>query len=143
MIRSNIRKLVRELLVANVLALYAICGLNYVTPLFVLPFVLRVLKPNAYGLIIWAQSLMGYAVLLTDFGVNLTAARDISVARNDPHKLAVVYWSTTTAKLILLAVGMACVAVIVVCVSAFRRNWPVRLSTTAMVRTLKPPPGGG
>jgi len=132
LIGSYIRRLVREPLVRNVLALYVIRGLNYVTPLFVLPFVLRVLKPNAYGLIIWAQSLMGYAVLLTDFGFNLTAARDISVARNDPHKLAVVYWSTTTAKLILFAVGMACMAVIVFCVPAFRRNWDVFAASSAL-----------
>ncbi len=50
----------------NALSLYAVQGLNFLLPLIILPYLLRVLSPRGYGSIVFAQALMGYAVLFTD-----------------------------------------------------------------------------
>jgi PST family polysaccharide transporter len=109
----------------NALSLYAVQGLNFLMPLIVLPYLLRVLSPDGYGSIVFAQSLMGYAVILTDFGFNLTAARDISVARHDPQQVAKVYWTTMAAKALLLLLGLTVICAVIVADANFRRDWRV------------------
>lgn len=112
-------------LARNALSLYAVQGLNFLMPLIVLPYLLRVLSPEGYGSIVFAQALMGYAVILTDFGFNLTAARDISVARHDPRQVAKVYWTTMAAKALLLVLGLVVICAVVAVDADFRRNWQV------------------
>jgi polysaccharide transporter, PST family len=109
----------------NALSLYAVQGLNFAMPLVVLPYLLRVLSPDGYGSIAFAQSLMGYAIILTDFGFNLTAARDISVVRHDPQEAAKVYWTTMAAKACLLLLSMVVISSTVLAVPAFRKEWEV------------------
>jgi hypothetical protein len=95
---AALSRMMRSQLAHNALSLYAVQGLNFLMPLIVLPYLLRVLSPEGYGSIVFAQALLGYAAVFTDFGFNLTAARDISVARNDPQRIAAVYWTTMAAK---------------------------------------------
>ncbi len=118
-------KFFRGQLVGNALSLYAVQGLNYLMPLLMLPFLLRVLSPQGYGSIMFAQSLVGYAGIFTDFGFNLTAARDISVARNDSQLVAKVYWTTMAAKAFLLLISGLVVGIVVLATPTFRENWPI------------------
>ena len=74
-------RVIRSRLGGNISALYAVQGLNYVLPLLMLPYLLRVLGPQSYGIIIFTQSLARYAVIVTDFGFTLTATRAISISR--------------------------------------------------------------
>jgi len=118
-------RLFRSRLAGNVLSLYAVQGLNTLMPLITLPFLLRALHPAGYGSIMFAQSLMGYALLVIEFGFNFTAAREISVARDKPDVVARVYWTTLAAKSLLLLACVSVIAVIVAVVPDFRRDWPV------------------
>ena len=118
-------RLFRSRFAGNVLSLYAVQGLNTLMPLVTLPFLLRALHPAGYGAIMFAQSLMGYALLFIEFGFNFTAAREISVARDRPDEVARIYWTTLAAKTLLLAASALVIAAIVAVVPSFRRAWPV------------------
>jgi len=130
---SKARRFLRNPLVGNVLALYAIQGLNYLLPLALLPYLLRVLGAQSYGALVLSQALMGYAVVLTDFGFNFTAARDVSIARGDPKAVAQIYWTTVAAKGLLLAVAMLVLIVVVLAVPSFRIQWPIFMASSLMV----------
>lgn len=120
-----IRRAFRSRLGGNILSLYALQGLNYLLPLLVLPYLLRVLGPKTYGTIAFAQSFMGYAVLLTDFGFNLSATRDISLARNDAGEVARIFWSTMAAKGVLLGTSVLVMVPLVASIPALRDAWQV------------------
>ncbi|MDR3416931.1 MAG: flippase [Nevskia sp.] len=120
-----VSRILRGQLVGNALSLYAVQGLNYLMPLLMLPFLLRVLSASGYGSIMFAQSLLGYAGIVTDFGFNLTAARDISVARDDPERVARVYWTTMAAKSLLFLVSGLVVGMVVFLTPGFRADWPI------------------
>jgi O-antigen/teichoic acid export membrane protein len=122
MLAASIAQLLRRQLVSNALSLYAVQGLNYLVPLLLLPYLLRTLGPNAFGVIVLAQALMGYAIIATEFGFNFTAARDVSVARRDPDRVARVYWTTMAAKSLLLVVSLIVVLVVVVATPALRSH---------------------
>ena len=127
-ISGRVRRVLRHELVHNAFSLYAIQGLNYLMPLILLPYLLRKLGPHSYGSIVLAQSLMGYAMTVTDFGFNFTSARDISVARADSNAVSRIFWTVIAAKMLLLAISAVVIAAIVICTPMFRHEWPTFLA---------------
>lgn len=120
-------------MISNALYLYTVQGLNYLVPLIQVPYLMRTLGPHNYGAVILAQALMGYAVVATDYGFNLTAARDISIVRDDAVAVARIYWTTMAAKLLLLLVSLMVIALVVWLTPALRQSWPVIAGTSVMV----------
>jgi O-antigen/teichoic acid export membrane protein len=118
---APLKAVARSSLGANILALYTVQGLNYLLPLIVLPYLLRVLGPGNYGAIVFAQALVGYLIILTDFGFNFSATREVSIARDNPAQLARIFWTTLLCKALLLTAG----AVVI---------WPVILAVPALAR---------
>lgn len=99
------RQALHSRLGSNILSLYAVRGLNYLVPLILLPYLLRALGPIAYGSIAFAQAFIGYMGVLTDFGFNLSATREISRCRDQPEAVARIFWSTFAAQFGLLIAG--------------------------------------
>ncbi len=130
---SAIPRFFRGRIVSNALSLYAVQGLNYLLPLLMLPFLLRALSPVGYGSIMFAQSLMGYAGIVTEFGFNLTTTRDISVVRDDPVAIARIYWTTMAAKAVLFLVSAILVCAVILFTPAFRQNWPIFAASSLLV----------
>src|SRR5262249_27037692 len=131
--RRATSRVLRPGLVSNVLSLYAVQGLNYLIPLLMLPYLLRVLTPTSYGTIVLAQSLFGYGIILTEFGFNLTSARDISVARADLIKVAKIYWTTVAAKALLALFSLVAIGVVIVVTPSFRAHWPIFAASSLLL----------
>jgi polysaccharide transporter, PST family len=131
--RAFVARLLENRIVGNAVSLYAVQGLNYLLPLLLLPYLLRVLSPEGYGSIMLAQSLAGYAIILTEFGFNLTAARDISVARNEPAAVAKIYWTTMVAKTLLMSASILVLAIVILVTPVFRAQWPVFIASGLLV----------
>lgn len=89
-------------LAVNIYSLYLAQGLNYLLPLIVLPYLVRVLGPRDYGSIAFAQSLMMYGAILTDFGFNFSATRAITLSSSNVSEVSRIFWSTLSAKILLL-----------------------------------------
>ncbi len=120
---NRLSALLRRPLVSDALALYAVQGLNFLLPLLLLPYLLRVLTPEGYGAVMLAQSLVGYGAILVDFGFNFTAARDIAAHRQDPAAVLRIYWTTVVAKLALFFLASVALALVVLLVPGFRLRW--------------------
>ncbi len=69
--------------VRNAGLMYLVQISGYLFPLLMLPYLARVLSKEKFGLIAFAQMFIFYFVILTDYGFNLTATRDVAVARQD------------------------------------------------------------
>lgn len=119
---TAVRRVLSSRLGTSILALYAVQGLNYVLPLTVLPYLLRVLGPAPYGAIVFVQSLCGYLTIFTDFGFNFSATRAVSLARDDPGELARIFWSTLFAKVLLLMAGCILLLPVILYVPALRER---------------------
>ncbi len=104
----------------NILALYVVQGMNYLAPIAILPYLLRTVGPRNFGGIVFAQSVIGYLRIWTDFGFTFTATREISIARNDPARVARIFWSTLISKVLLLIIG-ACVFSTIILLIPFLR----------------------
>ena len=124
-IAARLSGLLKGKIASNALSLYAVQGINNLLSLLVMPFLLRALSPQGYGSIVFAQSLIGFAEVLTDFGFNFTAAREISIARGNLEEIARIYWITTAAKIFFFCLSIGLIFLVVFIVPRFREDWPV------------------
>lgn len=89
----------------NIASLGMVQIANYVIPLITLPYLTRVLGPMAYGQVAFAQVLMIYLVLLTDYGFSWSATRKIAAHREDRAYISRVFIGTWTAQWLLVVVA--------------------------------------
>lgn len=88
-------------LLENILSLGTIKGLEYILAFITFPYLVRVLRVEQYGLIIFAQSVVQYFVLFTDYGFNLLGPREIA-QHDGVEERGSVFSNVFFAKLFLL-----------------------------------------
>jgi len=89
----------------NIAHLFVLQGANYVLPLITVPYLVRVLGPEHYGRIAFAQAFIHYFVVLTNYGFDLSATRAVALARDDPSKLSRLFSAVMLVKFLLMLLG--------------------------------------
>ena len=115
-------------LATNIAWLYGLQGLNYLIPAALLPYLIRTLSVENYGLIAFAQSISQYFILATDYGFNFSATRSISRHRENRGEVSRIFWTVMTIKLLLLLLCGVVLAAIVFLVPRFHSNSGVYLA---------------
>lgn len=107
---------------SNFISLSGVRVAGFIFPLITLPYLVRVLGPEKYGLVCFAQALALYFVIFTDYGFNLSATREISINRNDIKKVSSIFWSVLSIKFILLLLSFAVFAAITLSFEKFSQD---------------------
>lgn len=102
-----------KLLVQNFSYLSLIHVFNMLVPLLAYPYLIRVLGKETYGLIVYAQAIVGYFIVIIGFGFNISATKEISVNRDNKEKLSEIASSVIILKGALLSISMLVFAVII------------------------------
>ncbi len=108
---------------SNFFSLSVLQCATYLAPLITLPYLVRILETSQYGLIEFARALSMYFVILTDYGFNLSATREISVHRENPHRLSEIFSTVLVLKLILMVLSFLLLALVVWTVPKLRPDW--------------------
>jgi len=106
---------------------------NYLFPLIVLPYVVRVLGPAKYGLINFAAAFVAYFSLICDYGFNLTGTKTISLIRNEKEKLSRTFSAILTIKIIFAILSFLVLVLVVFTIPFFRLNWDLYLLSFGVV----------
>ncbi|MDD2748533.1 flippase [Acidithiobacillus sp.] len=130
----------RKRLLGNMASLFTLQGANYLLPLVTLPYLVRVLGPEKFGLIAFSQAFIQYFVVATDYGFNLSATREIAVHRDNPEKLGEIVSAVLTIKIALFLAGALILAALVATIPTFHVHWALYLIVylTVMGATLFP-----
>lgn len=107
----------------NITALFVLQGANYLMPLVTLPYLVRVLGPENFGRIAFAQAFIQYFVIVADYGFNLSATRAVVLVRDDPEKLARLFSAVMIVKASLMLIGFITMLLLVWVVPEFREDW--------------------
>jgi PST family polysaccharide transporter len=67
----------------NLASLYSVHAFNYLVPLFTLPYLARVLGPQEWGALAFADAYARFVSLAVEYGFGLSATREIARIRHD------------------------------------------------------------
>ncbi len=90
-----------KILVQNFSYLSILQIFNLIIPLITYPYLIRVVGKETYGLVVFAQAVIGYLVILIGFGFNISGTKEVSVYRNDKERLSKIVSSVFIIKSLL------------------------------------------
>ena len=104
----------------NIISLATIKGLQYLLAFITFPYLTRVLQVEMFGTVVFAQGLINYFTLFTDYGFNLLGPKEI--AQNDNVvKRGKVFAKIFFAKLLLLLIAIAIFAAGIFCLNLYSK----------------------
>lgn len=123
----------RSRLFGNILSLGFLQGINYLLPLMTIPYLVRVLGPDYFGLLAFATATIMYVALLTDYGFNLSATRQISIYRENHGRVSEIFSSVMVIKSFLMLLGFIIITILITMVNKFHEHWEIYIVTFGVV----------
>jgi PST family polysaccharide transporter len=115
----------RKKLVSNIFSLGVLQVASYVLPLLTVPYLVRILGPEYFGLTSFATATIMYFILITEYGFNLTTTQQISIYRNDKTKLSQIFSSVMIIKIVLTFICFILMTILVFSFEKFSKHWEV------------------
>lgn len=123
----------KKRLFENITYLLFLQIVNYIFPLITIPYLVRVLGTEKFGILAFAQSLTQYFVVFSDYGFNLSATRELALRKNDPSKTTELYSAVQIIKFSFSILGLLIYLLIVSSIPKLRAEWQTFLATYFMV----------
>jgi PST family polysaccharide transporter len=92
----------RRRLIANISWLYVVQAVSFLLAQAAVPLLFRTLGPAKFGLLVFAQATTQYFALVTDYGFNITASRDVALLRIRRMGMSETFSAVMASKGILL-----------------------------------------
>lgn len=111
-------------LIKNFFSLNAIQIANFVFPLLTLPYIVRVIGPEKYGTINFAQAVIAYFTLVMLYSFDLSVTREVSARRDDKEFVSRIFYTVISTRLFLF-VCLSLPFVLLLLVPRFSIEWKV------------------
>ena len=123
---ENIKKIInsesKKRLISNYISLSILQVFTYILPLFTIPYLVRVLGVEKFGLVMFAQAFLIFFNILVDYGFNLSATREISIHRGNKEKITEIFSSVMLIKFILIIVSFIILNITIFSFDIFTKN---------------------
>lgn len=93
-------------LLRNFFSLSLLQVTSFVISLLIIPYLIRSLGTEKFGLIMYSQAMMTFFAIFTDYGFNLSATRDVALNRENPAKIAEIVNTVLVTKFFLFFIGL-------------------------------------
>lgn len=113
----------KKTLLSNFIYLMVLQAFTYVLPLITLPYLVKVLGEEKFGLLMFAQSFILFFSILVDYGFNLSATRNIAINKDSKEKIEEIFSSVMIIKIFLIGVCFLILTFIVFGFKRFSVNW--------------------
>ncbi|HRH98134.1 MAG TPA: oligosaccharide flippase family protein, partial [Prosthecobacter sp.] len=119
---SKFTQMIRQRLVQNALALYGVTIANALLPLVLIPYLARVLRPEAWGLVLFAQTAAIWLGLLVEYGFAYSATREVARHMDQPEKLRQIVAEVMGGKLLLCVIAAVSSLILWLMIPAFHAS---------------------
>ena len=123
----------RQAVLNNFAFLSALQVITYLLPIFILPYLFRVLGADKFGLLSFAQAFIQYFMILTDYGFNISATKEISVRHHEPGAINKIFHAVMAVKILLLLFSLAILGMVIAWVPRFHEDWRLYTLSFGMV----------
>jgi len=93
-------------IISNFSYMFIIEMANYILPFLVIPYIVRIVGVEKYGIITFSYVIIAYFNLIVDYGFKLIIIKDISKFRNSPKKLSFLFWKMYISQGFLLLLSL-------------------------------------
>ncbi len=121
-IKNKVNTKEKKQLLSNFFSLSVLQIFTYILPLITLPYLVRVLGTEKFGLVMFAQAFIIFFNIFVDFGFNLSATKDISVHRDNKQKITEIFSAVMTIKFILIIISLVILSLIIFTFDKFSKD---------------------
>ena len=109
-------------IISNFFSLTVLQAANYILPLIILPFLVRVLDLENFGIVMFSQALITFIVVGVDFGFDISGTREISVSNNDKERISEVFSAIVTIRVLLIFLWFIILILLIECIPKLKAN---------------------
>ena len=110
---------------ANVYHLSILQLFNYALPLATIPYVVRVIGIDNFGLLAYATAICSYFFLLINYGFDLSATNKIAVNTDDKEIINRVFCAVTVVKVLLSLLSVIFLVLLLLVIPSLAENWEI------------------
>ncbi len=114
-------------LVSNFLSLISLKGIDFLIPLLILPYLVRTLGMENFGLISFSLSISIYFGSIMHYGFSITAVRDIARVRHNQDELSKMYSIFISTIIVLIIVSLLIFIILVTFIASLNEFWILHL----------------
>ena len=108
-------------------------AINFILPLIITPYAVRIIGIELFGVVSIAQYLTQYFNIIVDYGFNLTATREISINEHDIAKISKITSTVIIIKLILILISFLLFISIVLLIPHLRNDFWVYFMSFSII----------
>ncbi|MDD2807942.1 MAG: oligosaccharide flippase family protein [Patescibacteria group bacterium] len=112
----------RHRLIKNFLSLLSLRGLEFLIPLATIPYLIRTIGIEKYGIIGFGYAFTIYAGTIVQYGFNVTATRDIARSRQSQNEVKRIFSEIFTTTLFLSTLVVFTASALIILIPKLREN---------------------
>ncbi len=106
----------------NFASLTLLQGINYLVPLIVFPYLVRVLGFDGFGLYSFILAIIMYGVMFSDYGFDLSATRMISLYVDNQKKINEIFSAVLIIKFVISLIYLFVLSLLIFFIDKFSQN---------------------
>ena len=127
MLNQNIMKLFSvfskyNIIVKNTSYLSILELLKMVMPFIALPYIIRIVGSESYGFIAFIQTMISYFGIFINWGLDISAVKDVAIAKNDKYVLGEIVSSVLLIKFLLWLISLIVLLLLFIFIPMMREN---------------------
>lgn len=123
----------KKIIVKNTISLLILQGSLYIVPLIILPYLVRVLGIEIFGLLAFATATISFFRGVVEYGFNLSVTKEITNNKNDNNKISELFSTIMISKFFLSVICLLILSILVISFEIFFKNWELFFITFLII----------